>query len=378
MRNIEIIANEIGCTGCGACITQCPLNLISLKKGAFGFFVATLSDRSKCIECKKCLKLCPRIHLSFHNEPVGFYYGWRKQGREISTSGGIATAISEYVISKGGSVIGSRLNIEKRELKHIPVHKKSELDFIAKSKYMQSDTSRVFSYIDILLKKNLLTVFIGTPCQVYGLRKKYGNRENLILIDFVCHGVPSTELFFDYLAHLGGKKTSIVSYDFRSKKRGWNHGTIEYRKSNNKSKVYPAILDEYMYCFYKNLSLAKSCYECPFREHHFSDVTIGDLWNYNDFRNEITNEDIKQGISSIITWTPVGEKIIKECEASIFCVKKTGKSFTYMLSAISFSDELKKTRDEFYNTYARNGYSGIKKKYFSFLPARCFKEIFRK
>ena len=42
--------------------------------------------------------------------------------------------------------------------------------------------------------------FIGTPCQVYGLksylRKEY---DNLVTVDLVCHGTPSPKLWKKYL-----------------------------------------------------------------------------------------------------------------------------------------------------------------------------------
>ena len=79
------------------------------------------------------------------------------------------------------------------------------------SKYVQSDLGDTFKQVDKYLKADRIVLFSGTPCQVAGLRA-YINREdaNLILLDLVCHGVPSPKLFEDYKAALSGKYESDI------------------------------------------------------------------------------------------------------------------------------------------------------------------------
>ena len=54
MRNVATIAvNQDQCTGCGACITVCPRNVLA-KKDEKVF----VSDRDSCIECGACARNC--------------------------------------------------------------------------------------------------------------------------------------------------------------------------------------------------------------------------------------------------------------------------------------------------------------------------------
>lgn len=88
------------------------------------------------------------------------------------------------------------------------------------SKYLQSETKNTYSEVKSLLndKKNVL--YIGTPCQIAGLkaflRKPY---ETLLTIDIVCHGVFSSKLValeVEYWENLFNGKLSNLR--FRSKR----------------------------------------------------------------------------------------------------------------------------------------------------------------
>lgn len=45
-------------------------------------------------------------------------------------------------------------------------------------------------------------LFVGTPCQVNALHRITGNDENLILIDLLCLGVSSPEIFNSWIQYL--------------------------------------------------------------------------------------------------------------------------------------------------------------------------------
>ena len=51
----------------------------------------------------------------------------------------------------------------------------------------------VFRQVKQDLKAGLVVLFSGTPCQTAGLNSYIGKaqRKNLILIDIICHAVPS-------------------------------------------------------------------------------------------------------------------------------------------------------------------------------------------
>ena len=100
MLKVEQICDSRDCTGCGACYQKCPEAAISMIDDKEGFLKPTI-DQNKCIGCQQCLKVCPQNHDSRKNEGR-FYMGWNNdiEVLKTSSSGGIFTALAEYVLKK--------------------------------------------------------------------------------------------------------------------------------------------------------------------------------------------------------------------------------------------------------------------------------------
>ena len=48
------------CIGCGICVDKCPVQALTLKKGAGeGRRGAVIWDETKCIQCDNCIRVCP-------------------------------------------------------------------------------------------------------------------------------------------------------------------------------------------------------------------------------------------------------------------------------------------------------------------------------
>ena len=90
---------------------------------------------------------------------------------------------------------------------HIGIDRIEALEALQGSKYVQSDLADVFSAIKRQLHEGRYVLFSGTPCQVDALRSYLGNKayESLLLIDIICHGVPSARMFQDYIRMLEKK-----------------------------------------------------------------------------------------------------------------------------------------------------------------------------
>ena len=84
---------------------------------------------------------------------------------------------------------------EDLAIRHAVAESTGQRDRMRGSLYVQSDPNFVYRDVKALLEKGRFVLFVGTPCQVYGL-KRFLNRkyDNLILVDFLCHGVPSASL----------------------------------------------------------------------------------------------------------------------------------------------------------------------------------------
>ena len=78
------------------------------------------------------------------------------------------------------------------------------------SKYVQSYLGDTFRQIQSDLKKGLTVLFVGTPCQVHGLKRITENAQNLYTIDLLCLGVSYPKLFSKYIEYLSAKYRSRV------------------------------------------------------------------------------------------------------------------------------------------------------------------------
>ena len=322
-NNISIVKKQ--CVGCTACGQACLKNAIEFEYNDEGFlYPVVISD--KCVQCGICLEVCPALKSNVfgHGFSKKFYGFSGKNDYKIhSASGGFATFLSERIIDEGGVVCGCALI--GKEAKHIIVKNKEDLRALQSSKYVQSSTLGVFKNLKKILDDGRIVLFIGTPCQVQGLKlflkKDY---YNLILIDLICHGVPSPKLFLNYLNYLEEKeKSRIQDYNFRYKlKRGWGTYFYYYCIDTRKKRTGPLELDKYGNDFIKAFNYRESCYLCNFAnlEARPGDFTIGDFWGI--LKVNPAKFD-KYGVSSVIVNTPKGSGLInKYMNNSLFCVKK--------------------------------------------------------
>lgn len=307
MSNINDIS-EIKCTGCGACITICPKNIIQMKKSLEGFFYASI-DQSQCIECGLCKQVCHRYDQDESNSIFlcDAYMAYSKDAYTLksSTSGGIGTEIAKWGIENDYKVVGAEYDCDSHLAKHIIIDKIQDIEKIKGSKYLQSKTDEAFREI-IDGQKYIL---IGTPCQIYGMKKVAEMKkinENIIFVDFFCHGIPTYRLWDKYLSYIskrfGVRKINNVL--FRSKDVGWHtylmkikHEQGIYKRTGNKDLFYKFYFDE--------SCIHESCYSCRYRFNQIhSDIRLGDFWGEYCADND-------QGVSVILTHTEKGKKLLR-------------------------------------------------------------------
>lgn len=323
MRCYLISNKKEDCCGCRACEQVCNNACIGVIEDEEGFLYPEI-DKNKCVKCNACINVCPmynklKVENSNHQKA---YAAWTKNRntRMSSSSGGIFTSIAEYVLVNDGVVVGSVLG-KNMIVKHIIVNNLNDLEGLKGSKYVQSDTLDTYSQIKNLLKDNKLVLFTGTPCQVAGLRsylKFYNeNVDNLILIDIICHGVPSNKFFKKYVESLEQEINGrVINFKFRKKvKNDWKL-SFTYEKENKilEKNIVP-MLSPYYYGFQNNMIHRPSCYSCQYcttkRE---GDITIGDYWGVNKFHK---NLNAKNGISAVIINSDKGIRIFNNIKNSI-------------------------------------------------------------
>lgn len=240
MINVD---NPADCCGCSACYSICPHDAITMQPDSLGFPYPVL-DKEKCVDCGLCEKVC-----SFNDsydisnnlkEPI--VYGARHNDMsevETSRSGAAFIAISDYILELGGVVYGAGYTDHFRVV-HKRATTRDERNEFKGSKYVQSDMNEIFRQVKQDLKDGLVVLFSGTPCQTSGLNAYVGKklRNNLYLIDIVCHGVPSPYIWRDYLAYLEKKQGAAICWvNFRDKQMyGWtdHHETFKFKKGGVK------------------------------------------------------------------------------------------------------------------------------------------------
>lgn len=129
--------------------------------------------------------------------------GWHKDKDVLlsSSSGGIFTAIADYIFDNGGVVFGVVRDPEINRVYHTYTECRDNLDPFRLSKYYQSEVGEIYKTIASFLKKGRLVLFTGSACQIVGLYSYLNNKrfENLITMDVLCHGVASKKVIDSYI-----------------------------------------------------------------------------------------------------------------------------------------------------------------------------------
>lgn len=291
---MEFVCNQSSCCGCNACVSICPQRCITIIDSINELNAVIDSDR--CLHCGLCKKVCQNIDpdskLKMSNT-LACYEGVSADNEfgSNSSSGGFATVLGYEFAKRGGYVVGLK-NTGKCFAFDI-TNDPNQVTMFSGSKYVKVSPGSI--YVDIreklLIGSNVL--FVGTPCQVAGLklflRKDF---ENLYTVDLICHGTPSDEVLRKYLSenNIFDEKGIL----FRKK-----HQMQIFK--DDKSVCKYGCMDSYTIGFLNGLFYTNNCYSCKFAtEKRISDITIGDGWG--------TKNEEKLGTKFVSLILPITEK----------------------------------------------------------------------
>ena len=336
------------CTGCAVCFNSCPSNAISMKENSEGFLYPYIDD-AKCINCHLCARMCPVLNYQKvkKENPTCYAVAASDEIRKKSSSGGVFSVLALHILEQGGGVVGASFKSDG-SVWHVLIEDSAELIKLQGSKYLQSDISNVYKPVKKFLDSGRKLLFTGTPCQIAGI-KSFLKRDyqNLYLLDIVCHGVPSPQVFKKYLLENFGKKT-FVSTNFRDKKYGWSPELTITTTTTTTTTSFSAKIDDFMRAFLNNLCLRKSCGSCVFNSlPRQGDLTIGDFWGINQI-DEKLNDGL--GLSEVLVNTPRGGILLRECLAQFKIFEQT--DFEKILPfnpTIYISGKHHGNRDNFFN-----------------------------
>ncbi|MBQ3213677.1 MAG: polysaccharide pyruvyl transferase family protein [Clostridia bacterium] len=304
-KNNNLTDVDFDCSGCGLCKNICPVGAISLQENEKGF-IHPVIDKQKCVNCGLCLKNCSQLRsyekLDFTN---GLYALKRKDNAKGNfSSTGIFGSIAKKVLSENGAVFG--VEYQKENSRFVKIESEKNLSKIEGSKYFQVDVSNIYKEIEKCLAKNQKVLVGATPCQIAGLRRKFKYNNNLILVQVVCHGVPSQKLFNQVCLERFNEIPKKVN--FRAEGKNFFNYNEEYYFTN-KILAFNNDEDLYINVFLKNVALNESCYNCRYAGNKTgADIIIGDCWGIKQINKNFYTD---KGVSILTFNTSKGKGIFE-------------------------------------------------------------------
>ena len=354
------ILNELkmnNCTGCHSCYSCCPVSAISMETNTEGFLLPKV-DEKKCIQCEKCIISCPIINSPQINSNNKYYATYCKNEKQhaISASGGFFATLADYIIERGGYVVGAAFD-NKLNLRHIIVNKKKNLIKLFGTKYVQSEIGDVFNSIKYFLDEGKMVLFTGTSCQVAGLKsflqKEY---DKLFCLDLICHGVPSPLIWSKYLKELS-PNDRIIDMTFRKKKMECSDWPLLF-KCQSGSLISEGYHDsKYIKGFIRNYYLRESCYHCSFKGvSRCSDITIGDFWGLETYDKSFYHQ---HGTSMVIIhsekgndlFTSISDRLVYEEVPENIAINIAKTSNVCLFESVPYT----KKRELFFKKYQKDG-----------------------
>ncbi|MBP3646774.1 MAG: Coenzyme F420 hydrogenase/dehydrogenase, beta subunit C-terminal domain [Clostridia bacterium] len=345
----------------------CPKKAIVMTEDHEGFLYPSVKE-ALCIQCGMCEKVCPVSHppkINEHWEYGAVVQNQRKDVLKESTSGGFIDALCEdVVVRQRGFVVGVAFDED-----FLPVHKIAETAeqtvAFRNSKYAQSILGETFVKVKSLLQKEKTVLFIGTPCQVAGL-KSYLQQDytRLITVDLVCRSIPSPKLWKKYLEWQQNRYGSgIVSVACRRKTYGYHSGALEIEFTNGRRYAGSNRVDYFMKCFHSDLCSRPSCYHCSFKTvHRCSDFTVFDSWNpFAVTEGAVCDND--SGYSNVIVHTNRGKQMLEQLKQLDIVDADVEKMFVYTGGMERKSVTRKPEREELFGDLETLGFEKTMKKY---------------
>ncbi len=311
------------CTGCGACVSACPKDALSLQQDNWGYYRSSL-NAELCIDCGLCSKICPALSLprktNKKEPPLYAFIAADEKVLESSSSGGIFPLLANEAFKRGGCVSGAAWTGDLH-VEHILIENKEELHKLQKSKYLQSYLGDFDRKIKEKLDAGRFVLFTGCPCQVTGLKAYLGkDYDNLITADLLCGNSPSSEFFQKYLKDSFPK--GVKDYQFRYKKQGWNSDCLTLTLTDGtKIDRRGGGQDDYQKLYHPHVMCPPHCEQCKYQAlPRFGDITIGDFWGYAKHDNSI---DTSKGISAVLCNNEKGQAFFDSINDEAIKVKKT-------------------------------------------------------
>lgn len=312
-----ILPDSKNCVSCNNCIVSCRHNAIELKYDSLGQTYPEINPQA-CVQCRMCERNCPDNTTSadylFHNPIKCYAIKAKKEVLMNSSSGGIATVLSEKAIDDGWIVVGAAFD-DFPVCRHIIVDNRDDLPRLQKSKYMYSHLDEVLPQLKERIRKDRGTriLFFGVPCQIAAAKNFLRNYDNILYVDLLCHGTMPDFIFPKYIKGLESRfKIKGKDYLFRGDKYDKDYIVFRIPELITTTNTYIKLKKWnkwYLVSFLKGRAYKNKCYACNYIGlTRTGDLTIGDFWGLGVYKNfDYAQED---GVSVVLANTQRGEEIL--------------------------------------------------------------------
>ena len=364
--------NNDFCTGCTACANACPRQAIIMTMDDEGFLFPNV-DENLCNHCGICRTKCQVYENTNENTHTQRYFAVKNLDtvRQISSSGGAFTAFAKKIFSENGVVCAAAMD-KNFVVKHRFAFSMSELTQMRGTYYVQSNLEDSFVKIKRFLLGGRKVLFIGTPCQVNGLKLFLGKEyDDLLTVDIICHGVPSPMVFESFVEYLKSRG-KLTDFCFRDKTDGWE-GYHVSAIIDEKKYVNRLWLQSFSKMFSHNLINRRSCASCRYTNYNrIGDITIGDFWGIQKRAPEYAD---KLGVSLVMINSEGGEKFFNSLDSLV--IKEFQKDETKQNSLLHPSP-MNSSRNLAFRMFYKDGYCAIAKTYGEVNAKGFLKSIVRK
>lgn len=344
------ISNKEECCGCTACYNICPKKAITMKMDEEGFKYPYVNDEL-CISCNLCESVCPMIKIHTANKGVSQKYAIQNLNeteRYASTAGGFFSAIADWIIDQNNGIVYA-VGFDGYRIVHKEALTKEELIDMCGSKYVQSDLGDLFKRIKNNLNNGKKCLFVGTPCQAFGLINYLGNlelREKIIIIDLMCFGVSSPYLYEKWIEFLQKKyHNKVHKVFFRDKSYGYATANVRVEFCNGKKLEQCYDAKSLMKTFFRGYNMRPSCYCCIFRDvDRISDFTIGDFHQISDYSKSMDDD---KGTTCLWVHTKLGKIVFAKIQTKLK-IMSIDNSCSSTLSIVNKVITIPSQRDNFF------------------------------
>jgi coenzyme F420-reducing hydrogenase beta subunit len=288
-------------------------------------------DGTECRHCGLCERACPALHRGGERTPLAVHAAKAlDEGlRLASSSGGVFSLLAQAVLERGGVVIGAACDNHDGHVFHVAIDKVADIARLRGAKYVQSDMDGMYRRAREALSSGEKDVlFSGTPCQIAAFRQYLSlfprvDAGRLLLVDVVCHAVPSPLAWRKYMEQRsrsackgkGAGRREATSISFRSKNAGWKKYAVSLDFADGPAYRSYHRNDFFMRAFLNELCNRPSCHDCRFRHGRSgSDLTLGDYWNAD---SRFPDMDDDKGVSLVLVNTARGERAFKTVENAL-------------------------------------------------------------